>query len=188
MNRIGTFVIGGLVLLMFSFVPTMASAIPMADVLYFEEDLGGGHWRYNYTVYNDSDPVVDVNVTLWTFYLDFDPGVTLLSGEVPGGWGYEYFPGEVGSTTSFVQSTSSDLLYEIMPGDSLAGFVFDFDARIGDIAFLAYLFDPKSAESVEYPGTTGAAPVPEPATFLLIMSGLAGIGMVGRKRIRKSKR
>ena len=36
-----------------------------------------------------------------------------------------------------------------------------------------------------YIGTTGTTPVPEPCTMLLLGAGLAGIGLFGRKRLRK---
>jgi hypothetical protein len=188
MKIIKAIVIGGLLLLVSCFVPTVASAIPMADILYLETDLGDGSWQYSYTFYNKSDPLADAGVTLWNIYLDFDASFTLLSGSVPTGWGYDYGPGEVGVTTSFVQSVSSDPAYDVLPGDSLAGFIFCFNAQIGDLVFSAYLFDPNlgEGESVLYSGMTAPAPVPEPATILLMTAGVAGIGLAGRKRTRKS--
>jgi hypothetical protein len=187
MIRLKTLIIGGLLFLMCGFAPTLASAIPMADILYLEEDLGGGHWRYNYTVYNKSDPVADAGVDLFDIFFYFDPVVTLTVASLPAGWASFNDLDPTQGTSSFLNPYS--LIppegNDIFPGDFLGGFVFDFDRRVGDLLFDVAFLNPEGGDSHVYSGTT--APVPEPATILLMTVGMVGIGVAGRKRARKSK-
>ena len=47
--------------------------------------------------------------------------------------------------------------------------------------------EPLVAESRRSDAIVGAAPVPEPATIMLMVSGLAGLGVFGRRKFRNSK-
>jgi hypothetical protein len=190
MKMMRAMIIGGLVFLISVFASSMASAIPMADILYLKRDVGGGIWRYNYTVYNKSDPVADAGVDLFDIFFHFDPVFTMTVASIPAGWGDEGFFSKGDDFVSF-QSSSPGIPpdgTDIGPGDSLDGFVLEFSGQVGDLLAFDVLFaNPSDLESpILYSGF--AAPVPEPATILLMVSGLAGIGVVGRRRIRKTKR
>jgi len=180
MKLIRTFVIGGLLFLISAFVPTMASAIPTANVLYLETDLGNGIWQYSYTVYNN----LDSEFGLFDILFEFDPSVVLAESSSPNGW-TENFE-NLGEGFAAFQSSFAGLPpggYDIAPGDSLGEFVLQFTQQlVSSLAFTAAFWDYDSdAFASSYHDTT--TPVPEPATLLLMMSGLAGIGVIGRKRI-----
>ena len=155
-------------------------ATPSASFLYYETDLGSGLWRYDYTFFNTSDPVIDAGYDLYSVAMDFDPIATFTLLSLPHGW--DYITGVGFVATESLNPGTPPFGTDIAPGASLAGFSFQFDYRAGDLPFLAVLTNPVDpANPVPYSGTT-TTPVPEPATLIFLASVLAGIGYLrGRK-------
>jgi len=121
------------VLVVFVFLNGLARAIPIAELTYVETDLGGGLWQYDYTVTNAADPVADAGFNLYEVFFTFDPPVTLTVASLPLYW-------DAIHNSDFVVAYSQDpgappVGADIAPGTSLSGFVFKFDARVGDLPF-----------------------------------------------------
>jgi hypothetical protein len=191
-----TLIVGFLVALFFAFFPNMVAAIPSARMLYVETPIDSVTWEYNYTVWNDSDPVADAGVDLIQVSLRFSEAVTLTVSRLPDGWGFENSPGYI---LTFSENAGAPLAgSDIPPGAFLSGFVFDFDMRVGNLPFEAGLLVPPDFDRegpFHYSGNTAPitdtvpvpAPVPEPSTIILMTAGMGALGLVGRKRIRKPR-
>lgn len=149
-----------------------AYAVPLANLSYQETSLGGGLWQYDYTLSNLSGPGYG---GLYDAFFFFDPAFTMSIAALPGGW--DGFGGNGFGEVYAMDPAGSD---DILPGASLGGFSFIFDAPVGSIDFEALFtnpFDPLNPEVA--PGVTvqanAAAPVPEPSTMLLVVTGVIGL-------------
>jgi hypothetical protein len=187
MKLMSAMVIGGLVILMEFLTPTVILATPMADIRYVETGLGGGIWQYEYTVFNKSDPMNDPGVNLYDIAFPSRVGnnlnFSILSVIVPTGW---EFIGDINFVDmwSLTPGSPPDGT-DVAPGGSLEGFVLKFDEQVGDLLFDVTFANPEDSGNPFVESVTAApAPVPEPATILLMMSGLAGIGAIRRRRVR----
>ena len=153
----------------------MVGATPSSQALYLETYLEAeGIWRYDYILYNTSDPGNDI----YDFALYFAPEVTFMNILSPPDWFSISGSGDP-SLPSFIE-WYSDFGAEITPGNSLSGFSFQINYQAGDIPFDIYLTDPSGEPSL-YSGTT--TPVPEPATLFLLGSGLVGLLFLRAKRL-----
>ena len=117
-----------------------------------------GTWQYQYILGNNDTSTDDI----FDFFLSFD-GIpdNVIS---PGGWGPI-------SGISFIDWLA-DIGSEISPGNSLSGFSFEAPYGPGNITF-----ETMDTNWDTYSGITKgpAAPIPEPATFLILISGLTGL-------------
>ncbi len=72
---------------------------------------------------------------------------------------------------------------DIAPGASLSGFMFEFNAPVGDIPFQAFFTNPDDPPNpIPFEGTT--TPVPVPGAIWLLATGLVGLRIIGRKRFK----
>jgi hypothetical protein len=169
------------------FQSSPALAIPMLDVriTYVEKALDGGLWEYDYTVSNKSE----AEVAIWDVFLHFNTPVLLASGVLPYGWEFQSEP-DISYPTEFINVWSicpgaPPIGTDIAAGTALPGFVFQFGSRIGDVSFDAITTEWDTSSEGYYIFSGLTAPVPEPATILLMMSGFAAIGAIGRRRVGK---
>lgn len=164
-----------------TFSSNIAQATPSAQPLYYEFDLGGGLWRYDYTLYNTSDPIADAGFDLFDFFLTFDPTRSLTMITLPTGW--EIIAGAGLADIFSANPGPSPIGTDIAPGESLSGFSFAFNYRAGDLPFETLFVNPLG-DPASYAGTT--APVPEPSTLLLLGSGVGAITYLRGKKVFKS--
>ena len=159
----------------------IANAIPTAAFNYVETDLGDGSWQYDYTLFNTSDPGTYAGFDIYYVFFGFDRSYALTIKSVPDGW-----TSNSGSGFGNAWSTKPGLPPDggdIAPGMSLSGFIFQFNEQEGDILFEALFVNPNHPDyPARFSGTT--APVPEPATILLLVAGMVGMGVFGRKKFR----
>jgi hypothetical protein len=182
MKALKTFYTSLFVLLILGFLSNTALAIPSSQALYWEYDLGGGLWKYDYILHNTSDPIADAGYDIYDLTLYF-PGITLTNILSPSNWDL------ITDSSSFIDWYSKlpgepPLGADIAPGTSLTGFSFLSNMQLASLSFDVYLTDPYG-DPVLYSGNT--APVPEPPTLLLVASGLAGIGFFVRMKYKEWK-
>jgi len=158
-------------------LPFNTWASPSAQAIY-SESFSGGLWKYDYILYNTSDPIADAEYNLSDFALYIDGSVMLSTIVSPNDWDFN------SDLSSFISWMSLSLGADIAPGTSLSGFSFESDTQLFSSLFDVYLTDPKDLGNpfLYNSSTLITPPIPEPATLLLIGSGLAGLGYLRGRR------
>jgi hypothetical protein len=172
-------------------VPSPADAAPIARLQYTETALADGLFQYDYTLFNlaDASSASDAGLDIWDVFLTFSDADTLVSSALPPGWSEIAGIGFFDATSQ--QPGASPLGTDLSPGESLTGFRLVFDAAVGSLPFTATFANPLGPEpNVGYDGTAVAAetpaPVPEPASILLLGTGLVALAE-RRRRIQRQR-
>ncbi|CAG1010742.1 hypothetical protein ANAEL_04014 [Anaerolineales bacterium] len=164
---------------LFCFIAGMAWAVPATEFRYYEIDVGGGQWKYDYTLFNRSDPTLDAGFNIFDVILKFNPSVSFSVVTLPQGWN------EI-SGAGFIEAFSENpgTVFpgtDIGPGEFSRWFTFEFNARLQDLPFEATFTNPNLPdEPLVFRSTT--AQIPEPSTLLLLGVGLGGGIVIIRRR------
>jgi hypothetical protein len=185
MKMVGIILRSLIVVIMLAIFCGVAFATPSVSITYTETSLAGGLWQYDYTIFNTSDPINDVDYNLYDVFFTFDPSKTTTVVSLPTGWENM---SDIGFADTFSLNPGvAPVGTDIGPGASLSGFVFQFDYEVGPLAFDALLFNPlDEANPFVFSGTSAAAAtsVPEPSVLMLLGSGIAGLAVI-RRRFKK---
>ncbi len=162
-------------------VSSASFATPGASIVYNESEVEAGVWQYDYEFKNSSDD----GEYLYSVILQFDQTLSTTGAPLPTGWNYTIWEGV--NSSAFLDAMSSSSGNDIAPDNSMSGFSFTVNNRIGDIQFSAE-FNDHSGNFSTFSGTTAVAAVivPEPISSLLFLAGgttLAARGWLRKKRV-----
>jgi len=165
---------------------SMAHALPSAEFTYVETALDEGMWRYDYTLYNTSDPILDVGFDIYEVFFTFDDMKYLSSFSLPNDWDLLAGVG-FGNSVSLITGTPP-VGADIAPGTFLDGFTFLFDYQAGALPYEVSFTNPEDGNNpiiengVSMPESIT---VPEPATMICFIFALGGMVIARRFGITK---
>lgn len=163
-------------------VPPAAGA-PIADLRYVETALGGGTYRYEFTLFNLSDPVSDDGFEIYDVFVSHG-SATFAVIAAPSGW--DSIAGFQFANFFSLDPGPPPFGADVPPGMALGGFIVTTDERLGDIAFELFFTNPlKPDDPILFSGTTSPLAVTEPASLWLLA---IGAGLTGWRRVVATSR
>jgi len=176
--RTRTIYLALILLMLFLGMANTASAVPVVSYTN-NYDSGTNRWTYEATIFNDTPDLLYDFVIYPTANPIDAADLTLV------GWG----AAEIGHGAPYFVHWMADFGAEISPGDTMGGFWFTYSGDMaGDIGSLEYevtLLDSTNLPYVLGGTTVPSSPstqVPEPGTFILMASGIAGLAALFRRR------
>lgn len=150
-------------------------------ITYAATSLGGGNWRYDYSVANDSLQAV---LAEFTVYFDVGTYQNLAAAGAPAGWDAIVVQPDAGlPDDGFFDALA--ISGGIQPAASLAGFAVTFTyLGVGTPGAQRFAVVDPGSFAVLSSGTTTA--VPGPATAMLLATGLFSLAV--RRRLRQGWR
>ena len=151
-----------------------------AGIHYSLTSLGANTWRYDY-VLNNGDPSLSFDEL--TLFFDYPGVMSIDSFVVPVGWDPLIIQADPGiPARGFVDAVHSAGL---LPTGSFSGFSVEFHYAFGSMpaAQTFQLIASAPFDVIATDQTTNiAVAVPEPSTYVLILSGLVFFGAIARQR------
>jgi hypothetical protein len=163
-------------------VSVLSEEVSATTIFFGVENLGGNTWEYAYTIENDT---LGFNIEEFTIYFEHGLYDNLLVTTPMADWD------ELAVNPDVILGSPEDGFFDalalgsgIAPGQTLSGFSVSFDwLGAGSPGTQTFeVVDPDTFVSVDSGDT---APIPEPATSLLLGAGLAGlVGSRIKKRLQ----
>lgn len=153
----------------------IVSAGAQASIITYDvTDLGGGAWRYDYTVTNDT---LAVPIEQITIYFELGLYTNLRNATAPANWEpLAVDPDSLLPDDGFFDALVLDLVASVAPGDTLSGFSVEFDYLPDDLTPGSQLFElliaPLTVVDVGFTRLATAVAVSEPGSAPLLGAGL----------------
>ena len=154
----------GLCLALLAIPAHRAGATYSALAIYQEMEIGGGFWEYDYTLFNQADPILEAGWDVYDFYLSIPVSIpiSISSFSSPPDWSF------ITDQSTFID-WHSDLIGEppegadLPPGALFSGFKFLSDTRLTvPLSFEVLFANPDlTGDPVIFTGTTSPSQVPD---------------------------